>query len=70
MELKQNTYTKLPSVPPIDEGHGYRLQKINKIPPKKKLEEEKTKREATRSDSIRRRTAFTVFFYSFNCFFS
>ena len=65
MELKENTYTKLPSVPPIDEGHGYRLQKINKIPPKKKLEEEKTKREATRSDSIRRRSSFYCFFLQF-----
>ena len=42
--MKKSTYTKLPSVPPIDKGHGYRLQKINKI--QKISEEEKTKREA------------------------
>ena len=32
MEMKENIYPKLPTVPPIeDQGQGYRLQKINEI---------------------------------------
>ena len=32
MEMKENLYPRLPTVPPIgDQGQGYRLQKINEI---------------------------------------
>ena len=41
MENKNNIYPPLPSAP-MDEGHNYRLQKINEI--KKEIENEKKKR--------------------------
>ena len=32
MEVKENLYPRLPTVPPFDDqGQGYRLQKINEI---------------------------------------
>ena len=45
MEMKENTYPKLPTAPPIeDQGQGYRLQKINEI--QEFLEKEVATREA------------------------
>ena len=41
MENKNNIYPPLPSAP-LDEGHNYRLQKINEI--QKEIENEKKKR--------------------------
>ena len=43
MKMKE-IYPKFPSAPPIDEGHGYRLQKINEI--QTFLEDKIRKREA------------------------
>ena len=45
MEMKENLFSKLPTVPPIeDQGQGYRLQKINEI--QAFLEKEVATREA------------------------
>ena len=45
MEMKENIYPKLPTAPPIeDQGHGYRLQKINEV--QTFLEKEVATREA------------------------
>ena len=45
MEMKENTYPRLPTAPPIeDQGQGYRLQKINEI--QAFLEKEVATREA------------------------
>ena len=45
MEMKENIYPRLPTVPPIeDQGQGYRLQKINEI--QAFLEQEVVTREA------------------------
>ena len=45
MEMKENSFSKLPTAPPIeDQGQGYRLQKINEI--QAFLEEEVATRDA------------------------